>query len=97
MSTTDATNAKRSKDTPITFTLDGTVIHARPGQSIGAALIEAGITAWRTTRRDGKPRGMFCGIGMCFDCLLTVDGVPNQRACLVPARDGAHCRTQEHT
>lgn len=72
----------------LTLTLDGQPITAVPGQSIGAALTDAGIRSWRTTRHGGRPRGLFCGIGICFDCLLTVDGRPNQRACLVPARDG---------
>ncbi|AGP56403.1 hypothetical protein M271_24545 [Streptomyces rapamycinicus NRRL 5491] len=70
------------------LTFDGTTVTALPGQSVGAALVAAGIVAWRTTRREGGPRGLFCGIGVCFDCLITVDGRPGQRACLVPARDG---------
>ncbi len=72
----------------LTLTLDGAPITATPGQSVGAALTDAGVRSWRTTRLGGRPRGLFCGIGICFDCLLTVDGRPNQRACLVPASDG---------
>ncbi|GAA1789150.1 NAD(P)/FAD-dependent oxidoreductase [Luedemannella flava] len=60
----------------------------RGGQSVAAALIAAGVGAWRATRGGGRPRGVFCGIGACFDCLITVDGVPHQRACLVPSRPG---------
>ncbi|MGA7203667.1 MAG: (2Fe-2S)-binding protein [Specibacter sp.] len=70
------------------LTLDGVPVPARHGQTVGAALTDAGIVSWRTTRNAGRPRGLFCGIGVCFDCLLTADGVPNQRACLTPARDG---------
>ncbi|HEV7168405.1 MAG TPA: (2Fe-2S)-binding protein [Micrococcaceae bacterium] len=70
------------------LTIDGTPITARPGQTVGAALTDAGIRSWRSTRVAGKPRGLFCGIGVCFDCLLTVNGIPNQRACLAPAQDG---------
>lgn len=73
--------------------LDGVPLAARPGQTLGAALTDAGIVSWRTTRNAGRPRGLFCGIGVCFDCLLMVDGVPNQRACLTPARDGMALRT----
>ncbi|GAA1657186.1 (2Fe-2S)-binding protein [Actinoplanes couchii] len=79
--------------TELDLTLDGRPISARPGQSVGAALTDAGVVAWRTTRRNGRPRGLFCGIGVCFDCLVTVDGVPNQRACLVTARDGMKLET----
>ncbi|MEO3751962.1 (2Fe-2S)-binding protein [Streptomyces sp. B6B3] len=68
---------------------------ARPGQTVGGALVENGVTAWRTTRGQGRPRGLFCGIGTCFDCLLTIDGEPGQRACLVPVRDGMRLSTTE--
>ncbi|WP_049572812.1 (2Fe-2S)-binding protein [Streptomyces sp. SBT349] len=71
-----------------TLTFEGRPLPARPGQSVGAALTEAGVRAWRPTRDGAAPRGLFCGIGVCWDCLITVDGVPGQRACLVPARDG---------
>ncbi|NGN91324.1 (2Fe-2S)-binding protein [Nocardioides sp. KC13] len=72
----------------VSLTFDGVAITAAAGQSVGAALTDAGIRSWRSTRRGGRPRGLFCGIGVCFDCLVTVDGRPNQRACLVPVRDG---------
>lgn len=80
-----------SKDNTITF--DGTKINARPGQTVGATLIDAGILSWRETRKGGKPRGLFCGIGACYDCLLTINGHPNQRACLAPAEDGTECNS----
>ncbi|HEX6149777.1 (2Fe-2S)-binding protein [Nocardioides sp.] len=77
------------------FDFDGRPIPFEPGQSLGAALTAAGIRSWRTTRRQRRPRGLFCGIGVCFDCLVTVDGQPNLRACLLPARAGAAVTTQE--
>ncbi|HET9140188.1 (2Fe-2S)-binding protein [Actinophytocola sp.] len=70
------------------ITFAGRPIPFEPGQSIAAALIAAGIRSWRRTRRAGAPRGLFCGIGACYDCLVTVNGEPAQRACLLPARDG---------
>lgn len=72
----------------IELTLDGSPLPACPGQTVGAALIAGGVASWRTTAKNGRPRGLFCGIGVCFDCLITADGVPNQRACLTPVRDG---------
>jgi predicted molibdopterin-dependent oxidoreductase YjgC len=72
----------------VTVTFAGRPLQARAGQSVAAALTAAGVRAWRTTRRQERPRGLFCGIGVCFDCLLTIDGRPAQRACLVPVRDG---------
>ncbi|MFF0204011.1 (2Fe-2S)-binding protein [Streptomyces sp. NPDC005017] len=82
---------------PDTFeiTFDGRTLAALPGQSVAAVLWAAGVLAWRTTRTGGRPRGAFCGIGHCFDCLVTVDGRPNLRACLVPARPGDTVTTQE--
>ncbi|MFI2645190.1 (2Fe-2S)-binding protein [Streptomyces sp. NPDC018610] len=74
---------------------DGRTLTALPGQSVAAALWAAGVMSWRTTRRTGRPRGAFCGTGVCFDCLITVNGRPNQRACLVPAHDGDVLTTQE--
>ena len=60
---------------------DGRQIAAHPGQTVAAALAAAGIRAFRTTRH-GAPRGLFCGMGVCHDCLVTIDGRPNQRACM---------------
>jgi predicted molibdopterin-dependent oxidoreductase YjgC len=91
---------KRARARPgpaFTVTFDGRGIEALPGQTVAAALWAAGITSWRTTRREGRPRGVFCGIGVCFDCLVTVNDRPNQRACLVSVRPGDVIRTQEGT
>ncbi|MFJ8086479.1 (2Fe-2S)-binding protein [Streptomyces sp. NPDC096205] len=77
------------------ITFDGRPLAALPGQSVAAVLWAAGVLAWRTTRVGGRPRGAFCGIGHCYDCLLTVNGRPNLRACLVPARPGDAVTTQE--
>ncbi|MEU4114713.1 (2Fe-2S)-binding protein [Kitasatospora sp. NPDC028055] len=74
---------------------DGRAVRALPGQSIAAALWADGVLAWRTTRNGGRPRGAFCGIGACFDCLATVDGRANQRLCLLPAEPGTVVTSQE--
>jgi hypothetical protein len=66
----------------------GRAVPFTPGQSIGAALTGAGITSWRVTRIGGRPRGLFCGIGVCFDCLVTIGDGPPLRACMVEARPG---------
>ena len=80
-----------------TFLFDGRPLVFAEGQTVGAALTAAGVRSWRTTRVAGRPRGLFCGIGICFDCLLVVDGRPNQRACLVSVRPGMQVSTQEGT
>lgn len=87
-------------DVPVptaTFSFDGRSICFVPGQSVGAALTAAGVRTWRTTRVTGSRRGLFCGIGICFDCLVVADGRPNERACLLTARQDMQVRTQEGT
>lgn len=79
------------------FSFDGQPVDFQPGQTIGGALMAAGIVSWRSTRIEGRPRGLFCGIGVCFDCLLTVDDHPNQRACLTIARGRMQISSQEGT
>ncbi|KFZ81117.1 proline dehydrogenase [Amycolatopsis sp. MJM2582] len=80
-------------DRPIRITVDGEPVTGIEGQSVAGMLLAAGRTSWRTTR-SGAPRGVFCGIGACFDCLLTVNDVPDVRACRRPAADGDEIRTQ---
>jgi predicted molibdopterin-dependent oxidoreductase YjgC len=78
---------------PVSFTFDGTPMTAEVGQTVGAALLAAGVRSWRVTRSGGRPRGLFCGIGACFDCLIDVNGDRAVRACLVPVREGDEVRT----
>lgn len=75
------------------FTFDGRAVPLRPGQSLAAALTESGVRAFRETAK-GAARGIFCGMGVCQDCLVTVDGVPNRRACMTPATPGMTIATQ---
>ena len=76
------------------FTFDDQTITAISGQSIGAALLAANQRRLRKTRFNKKDRGIFCGIGICFDCLVVVDGVSNQRACLIEAKPGMKVQRQ---
>jgi aerobic-type carbon monoxide dehydrogenase small subunit (CoxS/CutS family) len=79
----------------IEFTFDGKIISALSGQSVGAALLAANQRSLRKTRFNKNKRGIFCGIGICFDCLVVVDGVTNQRACIIGARPGMKVQTQD--
>ncbi len=74
-------------DTLITITFGDEVLHGIAGQTLAGILLINGITAWRTDR-TGKPRGLFCGIGACFDCLATVNGHTDVRLCRRRAHDG---------
>ncbi|MCW6511473.1 FAD-dependent oxidoreductase [Lichenifustis flavocetrariae] len=75
------------------LTLDGVSLPAVPGESVAAALLAAGILA-QGTGKDGSARGFFCGMGVCHDCLVMVDGRAGQRACLTKARDGMRLNRQ---
>jgi predicted molibdopterin-dependent oxidoreductase YjgC len=78
----------------VTLTIDGRRIAARAGDTVAAALLAAGITHCRTTPVTGAPRAPYCMMGVCFDCLVTIDGVGNRQACLVAVRDGMAVETQ---
>lgn len=77
----------------VTITVDGVPLQAYLGETIAGALLANGQRAWRRTE-SGKPRGLFCGMGICFDCLVTVDGVSNVRACITPVSDGMVIETK---
>lgn len=64
------------------------------GQSVGAALLAHGDRILRKTRFNEKGRGVFCGIGVCFDCLVVIDGISNQRACITEIKAGMKVQTQ---
>jgi len=78
----------------IEFTFDGEKIVAITGQSVAAALLAANQRTLRKTRFNNNERGVFCGIGVCFDCLVVIDGITNQRACLIEAKPGMKVQTQ---
>jgi predicted molibdopterin-dependent oxidoreductase YjgC len=79
----------------IQIMVDDRPVECRAGETIAAALMQAGIEAWRTTRRGGTRRGLFCGIGVCFDCLVAVNGERPVRACLATVQSGDRIVTTE--
>ncbi|OEU98220.1 MULTISPECIES: (2Fe-2S)-binding protein [Streptomyces] len=78
---------------PLRITVDGRPVDGVAGQTVAGVLLAAGRTAWRSGP-SGAGRGVFCGIGVCFDCLVTVNGDRDVRACLRRAADGDAVRTQ---
>jgi NADPH-dependent 2,4-dienoyl-CoA reductase/sulfur reductase-like enzyme len=71
---------------PFTFEFEGARIEAWPGESLAAALLSAGVVGLRTTMQ-GDTRGLYCGMGVCGECRVVVDGV-SHRACMTPAAPG---------
>lgn len=76
------------------ITVDGRELAAREGETIAAALLAEGIRVNRLTKKRHEPRGLFCGIGQCTDCVMVVNGVPNTRTCVTPVADGMVIETQ---
>jgi sarcosine oxidase subunit alpha len=79
----------------LSFTVDGKPVSARPGDTVAAALLAVGIDHCRTTPVSGAPRAPYCLMGVCFDCLVTIDGIGNRQGCLVPVCEGMKVETQE--
>lgn len=75
--------------------LDGLPLEAMEGEPIATALLANGIRLCRYTPKRHEPRGIFCGIGQCTDCLMQVNGVPNVRTCVTPVQEGMDIRTQD--
>jgi len=79
----------------VRLTVDGWPVTASAGDNVAAALLEAGFLTCRTTPVSGAPRGPFCMMGVCFECLVRIDGVGSRQACLTPVRDGMLLETQQ--
>ena len=78
----------------VPITIDGTPFDARAGDTVAAALLAAGVTTFRTTPVSAAPRGPYCLMGTCFDCLVDIDGQPNRQACLTLVAPGMQIATQ---
>lgn len=78
----------------IAIVVDGSPVPAFEGESVAAALLAAGTRVLKTTARYGAPRGLYCGMGVCFECVMTIEGRPNVRSCQTPVREGMRIETQ---
>jgi D-hydroxyproline dehydrogenase subunit gamma len=89
---------KRSDDdarAPVEILVDGQRVAARAGDTVSAALLASGLDVRRATAVSGAPRLPYCMMGVCFDCLVTVDGVGNRQGCLVPVSPGMRIEVQK--
>lgn len=78
----------------VTIYYEGRPIPALEGESVAAALTGAGIRVYRHTEKQHEPRGLYCGMGRCSDCMMIVDGQPNVRTCITPVKDGMRLQVQ---
>ena len=89
--------ARRTKIDPeqlITFQLNGQFITARSGESVAFAALAAGVMPTRNNPVSGAPRAPYCLMGICFECLMTIDGVDNRQSCMVPVVQGMVVHSQ---
>jgi len=78
----------------VTLRFEGHTVTAPEGVSIAAALLLNGVGPFRTTPVTSAPRAPYCMMGVCFDCLVEINGMPNRQACLTPVRQGMIVRRQ---
>lgn len=72
----------------VTISVNGRICEACEGESLHGVLFAEGYTTLRKTMKTGLPRGIFCGMGVCYECLVTINGIPNQRACMTRVEEG---------
>ena len=79
---------------PVAVTINGQPVQCREGDTVAAAMFAAGVVDCRDTAVSGVPRGPYCMMGICYDCLVTIDGQPNQQGCMTQVREGMNIERQ---
>ncbi len=77
----------------VTLLVNGATVSVPEGSMVSAAIAIAGITSFRRSV-TGEPRGPLCGMGICFECRVTINGDPHRRSCQIPCREGMNVRTE---
>jgi predicted molibdopterin-dependent oxidoreductase YjgC len=85
--------ARSAASETVTITFEGTILTVPAGISVAAALLVGGVRDFRSSVVGGAPRAPYCMMGVCFECLVEIDGVPARQSCMLPVRDGMRvCR-----
>lgn len=79
----------------VTIEFEGTPISVPAGESVASALCIANVGATRTTPVSGSPRSAYCLMGVCFECLVIIDGIADQQACMITVREGMKVQCQK--
>lgn len=77
----------------VSLYVNGRLLRAAAGLSVAAVLAQAGVPARRSV--SGEPRAPFCGMGVCFECRVRIDGRAHVRACLTPVQEGMRVETDD--
>lgn len=87
--------AAGGEDAMVAIRFNGRPLEIPAGPSLAASLMAAGVRRFRRSPISGKSRAPYCMMGVCFECLLEIDGVPNRQGCFVSVRAGMNVRTQD--
>lgn len=85
---------RRNSDLNATILFEGEPVSCKEGESVAAALLAAGVSSTRATPKHGSPRLPYCMMGVCFDCLVEIDGVANRQSCLMTVKNGMRVKRQ---
>lgn len=85
---------RQAQGAPVRVTVNGAEMLCRQGDSVAAALFAGGVQACRDTAVNEVPRGPYCMMGVCYDCLVTIDGQANQQGCMTPVQEGMKIERQ---
>jgi D-hydroxyproline dehydrogenase subunit gamma len=85
---------RQAQGAPVRVTVNGAELQCRAGDSVAAALFAGGVQACRDTAVGEVPRGPYCMMGVCYDCLVTIDGQANQQGCMTAVREGMKIERQ---
>lgn len=77
----------------VNLTVDGKPIEAYKGETVAAVMLAAGIRTFHKSHKHHQPRSLYCGMGICYECLVTINGVHAQRACVTLVEDGMQIET----
>ena len=81
-------------DKTVSINFEGTLMQVPEGITIAAALLGNGVTHFRETDKNRENRAPYCNMGICFECLVEVDGIPNCQACLLTVEEGMSIKRQ---
>jgi predicted molibdopterin-dependent oxidoreductase YjgC len=82
-----------SQAVSVSVTIDGREVRALEGATVAMVMLQSGISRFRSSAVSGEPRAPLCLMGVCFECLVTIDGHKHVQSCLVPVAAGMDIRT----
>lgn len=88
-------NTEISRGAEIKIIVDGQPVKAFEGETVAAAILATGRRALRTTSKTNEMRGLYCGIGVCFDCVMTINNIPSVRTCQTFVENGMTVESQK--